>query len=125
MGYQPIPHPCHPNTGSPSSQGTQLYYSAQVPPRESYIAAVENACTRLSQGGRGTQGRIQPYTKEKLPPPKPYLTLEEMTAIKELTTDKGMAMLVMDREYYMDKTQYLLADANTYKTITKDLANKL
>ena len=57
-----------------------------------------------------------------------------MRAIKELkadpfqlvlTADKEMAMVVMDREDYADKAQSLLADTNTYKTITKDPTNKL
>ena len=46
-GSSTYPPPPHPITGSPSSQGTQLYHSAQVPPMDSYIAAVEEACTRL------------------------------------------------------------------------------
>ena len=42
-----------------------------------------------------------------------------------LTADKGVAMVVMEREDYMDKAQSLLADNTTYKTITKDPTNKL
>ena len=80
------------------------------------------------QGGRGTQGRIQPLTKEKSCV-KSNLTLEEIRAVKELkqdhsqvvlTADKGVAMIVMDREDYTDKAHLLLADTNTYKTITKN-----
>ena len=39
--------------------------------------------------------------------------------------DKGVAVIVMDMEDYMDKAQSLLADTNTYMTITKDPTNKL
>ena len=42
-----------------------------------------------------------------------------------LTAYKGVAMVVMDREDYMDKAQSLLADTTTYKTITKDPTNKI
>ena len=42
-----------------------------------------------------------------------------------LTVDKGMAMVVMNREDYTDKALSLLADPNTYKTITKDPTTKL
>ena len=42
-----------------------------------------------------------------------------------LTADKGVSMVIMDREDYTDKAQSLLADSNTYKTITKDPTNKL
>ena len=34
-------------------------------------------------------------------------------------------MVVMDRKDIMDNAQSLLADTNTYKTITKDPTNKL
>ena len=42
-----------------------------------------------------------------------------------LTADKGMAMVVMDREDHMDEAQSLPADTTTYKTITKDTTNKI
>ena len=42
-----------------------------------------------------------------------------------LIVDKGVAMVVMDRDDYTDKAQALLADTTTYKTITKDPSNKL
>ena len=86
-----------------------------------------------SQEGRGTKDEIQLVDQEKLPPAKPNITPEEIKAIKEhkedhshvvLIAEKGMAMVVMDREDYMTKAQSLLADT-TYKTITRDPANKL
>ena len=58
-------------------------------------------------------------------------TLEECKAIKEpkedhswmvLTADKGIAMVVMDKEDYRDKALSLLAD---YNVITKDPTTKL
>ena len=61
------------------------------------------------------------------PPPKPNLILEEQKAIKELrddhsnvvpTANKGVAMVVMDREDYIDKVLFLLADSNTYNITT-------
>ena len=72
--------------------------------------------------------------KKDCPPSKPNITLEELKAIMELkedqsqvvlTADKGVAMVVKDREDYMDKAQSLLVDTNTYKTVTKDPTNKL
>ena len=72
--------------------------------------------------------------KKKCPTPKPNLTLEKIKALKELKddhswvvlmADKGVALVVMDQEDYMDKAHSLLADTNTYKTITKDPTNKL
>ena len=46
-----------------------------------------------------------------------------------LTVDKGVAMVIMDREDYTNKSQALLQDTSTYKVLKKDpisqLKNKL
>ena len=85
------------------------------------------------QEGRGAQGRKQPLTEEKLPPPKSDIRLDEEKAIRELkedqsrvvlTADKVVAMVVMDREDYTKKVKLLLTDTNTYKPIPKDPTNK-
>ena len=41
-----------------------------------------------------------------------------------LTADKGVAMVVMDRQDYITKANHLL-NQNTYKTITKDPTNSI
>ena len=56
-----------------------------------------------------------------------------MSAIRELkrdrdcivlTADKGVAMVVMDRQDYISKANHLL-NQSTYKTITKDPTNSI
>ena len=46
-----------------------------------------------------------------------------------LTADKGVAMVIMDKEDYTNKAHTLLQDTNTYKVLKKDpnsnLINKL
>ena len=46
-----------------------------------------------------------------------------------LTVDKGVAMVIMDQQDYLNKAQSLLQDTNTYKVLPKDptshLKNKL
>ena len=42
-----------------------------------------------------------------------------------LTADKGVAMVVMDKQDYIDKALSLLSDTNTYKTIHKDPTTRL
>ena len=46
-----------------------------------------------------------------------------------LTADKGVAMVIMDKQGYINKAQTLLQDTNTYKVLPKDptshLKNKL
>ena len=85
-------------------------------------------------GARGTEGRNQSCTKEKLPPTKPNISQEESRAIKQLkddhsrvvlTADKGVAMVVMDRDDYTNKALQLSSDTNTYNPIPKDPINKL
>ena len=41
-----------------------------------------------------------------------------------LTADKGMVMVVRDREGYIDKAHLLLADTNMCRPILKDPTNK-
>ena len=67
-------------------------------------------------------------------PPKPTLRKEEMKALKQLktdkdhmvlTADKGVAMVVMDRQEYIQKARALLEDTNTYRPIPSDPTTKL
>ena len=42
-----------------------------------------------------------------------------------LTADKGVAMVVMDRQYYVNKAEELLGDQDTCRPISKDPTPKL
>ena len=42
-----------------------------------------------------------------------------------LTADKGVAMVVMDRQEYIQKARVLLEDTNTYRPIPSDPTTKL
>ena len=42
-----------------------------------------------------------------------------------LTTDKGVALVVMDRSDYIRKAKEILDDTSTYRTIQSDPTNKL
>ena len=66
-------------------------------------------------------------------PPKPNLTKAQNLALRELkrdrdrivlTADKGVAMVIMDRQDYINKANQLL-NQNTYKTIAKDPTNSI
>ena len=66
-------------------------------------------------------------------PPKPNLNKEELKALTELrknsnmivlTVDKGVAMVVMDKKDYIDKTTNILSQL-AYGTIDRDQTNKL
>ena len=119
---------------TPSPVQDQHQNSSQVPSQGNlYYSCGGGIYQTSTQGGRGTQGGIQLPTLEKLPPSKPSITLEKPKAIKELkedqswvvlTADKGVAMVVIDREDYSEKAKLLLADTNTYKPFTKDPTKK-
>ena len=73
------------------------------------------------------------YSSTKAPS-RPNITREEFKAIKELredhmrgvlTADKGVAMVIMDKQQYTDKATALLNDTNIYRTIPKDPTTKL
>ena len=42
-----------------------------------------------------------------------------------LTVDKGVAMVIMDQQDYINKAQSLLQDTNTYKVLPKDPTSQL
>ena len=72
--------------------------------------------------------------RKNCPPHKSNISWEEFKAIKEhredsskiiFRADKGVAMIVMDREDYLNKTQHLLDDRETYRSITMDPTSRL
>ena len=121
VGHQPIHHPLIPVQEALLGRGPNFAIVPKYP-----LGNLHCTC-----GG----GVHQTFPKGKTcPKPKPNITMEEQKAIREfkddqswvvLTVDKGVAMVVLDREDYKDKAQLLLADTNTYKPITKDPTNKL
>ena len=65
--------------------------------------------------------------------PKPSLSKDELKAIKQLktdkshiilTTDKWVALVVMDSQDCITKARNLLEDTNTYRPIPTDLTNR-
>ena len=110
-------------------------------PIEAYITSTEQAVTKLptqeADKLRSDVNRIlkqlqQQHTKQcNLNPPQ----CRALTELKKdntrvvLTADKGVAMVIMDQQDYINKAQALLQDTNTYKVLPKDptshLKNKL
>ena len=102
------------------------------PPIAEYIAAVEQACSRLQQGeAEELRGEVKSIIKRSRNPP-PNITREERKAIRELkqdksrmvlTADKGVALVVIDTEEYKKKAQELLQQP-TYQLIATDPTSK-
>ena len=103
------------------------------PPTTEYIVAIEKACLRLPSGkAEELRGEVKAILK-KDNKNKPNITKEEYQAIKDLrrdktrmvlTTDKGVSMVVMDKEDYNSKSEELL-HTPTYQILKTDPTNKI
>ena len=107
--------------------------SPKHPPTLEYITVIEAACTKLNQqDAEELRANFKSGTKG-LSPPKPNLTKVQNIAIRELkkdrdrivlTADKGLAMVIMDRQDYISKVNTLLSQ-NTYGSIPWDPADTI
>ena len=117
------------------SQGPKFVIRPKKPPVREYIAAVEQACTRLNQGEadelwievKKTIKKAQ--NRSKTPS---NITKDEFKALKELkedrdrvilTADKGVTLVIMEKKDYIQKAEELL-NTTTYKKIPEDPTNK-
>ena len=115
----------------------QLCHNPQVPPIEAYITAVEQASSKLpaqeADELRSDVNRLlkQPQTHCRnqcnLNPIKcrALTQLKQDTSRVVLTVDKGVGMVIMDKEDYTKKVNTLLQDTNTYKVLKKDPTSNL
>ena len=98
-----------------------------------YINAIVSVCPKLSQQDvEEIRADVDRVPRGSHPPPKSNLSKAEAQAIRELkrdksrivlTADKGVAMVVMDRQDYINKSNNLLAQP-VYRPIPKDPTNK-
>ena len=103
------------------------------PPIAQYVAAIENACTKLEEG-KVEEFRVQvKLAIQKIKPPRSNLTRGEKKAITELkkdksrmvlTADKGVVLVVLNTEDYLKKAEDLL-NQNTYRALTSDPTMRL
>ena len=102
---------------------------------EEYITAIEKVCPKLDQGPadelRVEVKKILKRAQNAKKSPS-NITKEEFKALNELkkdqerimlTADKGVALVVMNKTDYINKSEELL-NTNTYKKIPEDLTNK-
>ena len=119
------------------AKGPNFVVTPRQPPNLEYITAIEAACTKLSQQDAEELRADVNRVLRSSHPPKPNLTKAQNIALRELkrdrdrivlTADKGVAMVVMDKQDYINKANQLL-NQNTYKVIPKDptttIKNKL
>ena len=97
--------------------GPNFVIVPKEPPTPEYIVAIEKACLKLPTGkAEELRGEVKAILKKKTIY-KPNITKEEHWAMKELrrdntrmvlTADKGVSMVVMDKEDYNTKSEELL-----------------
>ena len=115
------------------AKGPNYAVTPRQPPNLEYITAIEAACTKLSQQDAEELRADINRVLRSSHPPKPNLTKAQTLALRELkrdrdrivlTADKGVAMVIMDRQDYINKANQLL-NQDTYKVITKDPTNTI
>ena len=114
------------------SHGPNFVIVSKEPPTPEDIAAIEKACLKLPTGkAEELRGEVKAILKKKTNY-KPNITKEEHWAIKELrrdntrmvlTTDKGVSVVVMDKEDYNTKSEELLQPP-TYQILNTDPTNR-
>ena len=114
------------------AHGPNFAISPKCLPIGEYITAVEQTCLSLIQEEAEELWAEVKVVIKKIHSFKPNITREEQKALKELredntrivlTADKGVCMVVMDREEYTKKAEELLNQA-TYKVIPADPITK-
>ena len=117
------------------SHGPKFVIKPRRPPVGEYVAAIEQACSRLNQG---EADELQVEVKKSLKKAQnktrttSNITNDEFKALKELkddrsriilTTDKGVALVIMEKNDYIQKSEELL-NTTTYNKIPEDPTNK-
>ena len=112
--------------------GPNFAGAPRYPPVGKYILSIEQACSQLKQGEAEELREEAKTILKKLQPPELNITRGERKALAELrkdknritqTADKGVSMVVMDREEYIRKAEELL-DQPTYNLIPTDPTTK-
>ena len=94
------------------AKGPNYAVTPRQPPNLEYITAIEAACTKLSQQDAEELRADINRVLRSSHPPKPNLTKAQTSALRELkrdrdrivfTADKGVAMVIMDRQDYINK----------------------
>ena len=112
------------------TQGPNFAVITKEPPVCEYISQIERVCQQLKQGKvEELRGEIKSILKN-IQSSKPNIAKDEARAIQELkkdkeriilTTDKGVSMVVMDKEELLHQTAY---KETAYKELTTDPTTK-
>ena len=112
------------------ARGPKFVIKPKWPPVEEYITAIEKTCPKLDKGeANELRVEVKKALKKSQNKTRSFnITKEENQALQELkkdkervilTADKGVALVVMNKDDYIMKSEELL-NTNTYKKITED-----
>ena len=113
------------------SHGPNFTIALRIPYKE-YITVIEVACKSFKPPDVEEVRADISWILRQSEPLKPNLTREEWKDIKQLesdkdcivvTADKGVAVVVMDRNEYIKKMKNLLEDTITYSPLSMDPTN--
>ena len=117
------------------AHGPKFVITPKETPVTEYIAATEQACTKIDQG-KQDEFRVEVkrlLLQDQNNKRQANMSKEELKALKELkidnnrlilTADKGVALVVIDKQEYIKKAEDLLQESS-YKKITDDPTAKL
>ena len=115
------------------AKGPNFAVSLRHPPNLEYLTAIESVCTKLGQQDAEELRADINRVLRSSHPSKPNITKGPSQAVREfkrnrdqivLTADKGVAMVIMDREDYINKSNNLLNEP-TYRAIPWDPTNMI
>ena len=116
------------------AHGPNFVIAPRHPPHGDYITAIEQACLKLEPHNAEELRATMRGALRNSQQPTSNITKQEIQALAELrrdqdrvilTVDKGVAIVVMDREDYHDKAKALLEDQGTYKALKTDPTGRL
>ena len=114
------------------AHGPNYVVTPRNPPIGEYIAAVENTCQSLTQGEADEMRAEIKAAIKRSHPSGSNITREEQRALRELkkedtrvilTADKGVCLVVLDKDEYIRKAEEILEE-KTYKVISTDPTNR-
>ena len=103
-----------------------LSLAPRQPPYGEYITAIEQACLKLEPHNAEELRAAMREALRNSQEPTRNITKQEIQALVELkndqsrvilTADKGVAIVIMDKEDYKEKAKALLEDQGTYKAL--------
>ena len=134
MGQKSVRHTINRGTSFSAGAWPQFCCCFKHPLYGEYITAIEQACMKLEpHNAEELRAEIRGALRNAKEP-KRNITKQEVQALAELkkdqsrvilTADKGVAIVILDKEDYIKKAKTLLEDQQTYRMLKSDPTNRM